>query len=205
MAESSATELVHWSYTSVASLAPFPAPSNPTPLVIAQHASVYLVQLLATDCGQVCSSSLLLPIRQLLWTNFPAKLFFFSFQWLNQDQEAVRYTEPQLAKEWGECPGELSVPITSDYLQFYPKDVEGGGKKKPQTAHSQLFIQSKTSMAVFDFENVPTGLSPYQSLAVHWSLHLAPGLFSVWLWMRLSVLVLRWCIHHQLIYTSSAK
>lgn len=84
--------------------------------------------------------ALSLPVLQLLWTHFPAKLFFFSFQWLNRDQEAVRYTEPQLAKEQGECPGELSMPITSDYLQFYPKDFEE--KKKPQTAHSQLFIQS---------------------------------------------------------------
>lgn len=85
--------------------------------------------------------ALSLPVLQLLRTHFPAKLFFFSFQWLNRDQEAVRYTEPQLAKERGECPGELSMPITSDYLQFYPKDFEEK-KKKPQTAHSQLFIQS---------------------------------------------------------------
>lgn len=68
--------------------------------------------------------ALSLPVLQLLQTGFPAKLFFFPFQWLNQDQETVRYIEAQLAKERGECPGELSMSITSDYLQFYPKDFE---------------------------------------------------------------------------------
>lgn len=63
-------------------------------------------------------------VLQLLQTGFPAKLFFFFFQWLNRDQEAVRYTEAQLAKERGECPGELSMSITSDYSQFYPQDFE---------------------------------------------------------------------------------
>lgn len=115
-------------------------PSSSIPLVIAHHASIYLTQLLATNCGQVTpcptlsNTSALIsrpcpPIHQLLSTDFPAKLFFFSFQWLNQDQEAVRYAEPQLAKEWWECPGELSVPITSDYLQFYPKMLSGEGEK----------------------------------------------------------------------------
>lgn len=85
---------------------------------------------------------------------------------------------------------------------FARKTLSGEGRGKPQTAHSQLFIQSKTSVSVFDFENVPTGLSPYQSLAVHWSLCLAPGLFSVKLWMHLNVLLLWW---HMLIHTSSAK
>lgn len=119
MVEGSATEVTHWSSTSAASSAAFPSSSSPIPPVIARHASLYLAQLLPTNPPP--------PIRQLLWTNFPAKLFFFSFQWLNHDQEAVRCTEPQLAKEWGECPGELSVLITSDYLQFHPKDVEWGG------------------------------------------------------------------------------
>lgn len=100
-------------------------------------------------------------VLQLLQTGFPAKLFFFFFQWLNQDQEAVRYTEAQLAKERGECPGELSMSITSDYLQFSRKTL----RKKPQTANYQLFIQSVTSVSVFHFENVPRGLSPYQNLA----------------------------------------
>lgn len=64
-------------------------------------------------------------VLQLLQTAFPAKLFFFPFQWLNQNQEAVRYTEAQLAKESGERPGELSMSITSNYSQFYSEDFEG--------------------------------------------------------------------------------
>lgn len=99
------------------------------------------------------------PVLQLLQTGFPAKLFFFPFQWLNRDQEAVRYTEAQLAKERGERPGELSMSITSDYLQFYPEDFEGKASNGTLPA---MFIQGETSMSVFNFENVPRGLSPYQ-------------------------------------------
>lgn len=98
------------------------------------------------------------PVPQLLQTGFPAKLFFFPFQWLNRDQEAVRYTEAQLAKERGECPGELSMSITSDYLQFYPEDLKGKASNGTLPA---MFIQGETSMSVFNFENVPRGLSPY--------------------------------------------
>lgn len=99
------------------------------------------------------------PVLQLLQTSFPAKLIFFPFQWLNHDQEAVRYTEAQLAKERRECPGELSTSITSDYLQFYPEDFEGKASNGKQQA---MFIQGETSMSVFNIENVPQGLSPYQ-------------------------------------------
>lgn len=76
------------------------------------------------------------PVLQLLQTSFPAKLFFFPFQWLNRDQEAVRYAEALLAKERRECPGELSMPITSDYLQFYPEDSEKKQKKKHFKRHT---------------------------------------------------------------------
>lgn len=97
-------------------------------------------------------------VLQLLQTGFPAKLFFFPFQWLNQDQEAVGYTEAQLANTRGECPGELSMSITSDYLQFYPEDFEGKASNGTLPA---MFIQNETSMSVFHFENVPIGLSAY--------------------------------------------
>lgn len=90
---------------------------------------------------------------------FQPSSFFFPFQWLNRDQEAVRYTEAQLAKEKGECPGELSMSITSDYLQFYPEDFEGKASNGTLPA---MFTQCETSMSVFNFENVPRGLSPYQ-------------------------------------------
>lgn len=125
--------------------------------MIAHHASVYLVQLPGTDCGQVGP----LPAHPSASPKpgFPAKLFFFPFQWLNRDQEAVRYTEAQLAKERRECPGELSMSITSDYLQLYPEDFEG--KASNGTAPA-MFIQGETSLSVFNFENVPRGLSPYQ-------------------------------------------
>ncbi len=92
------------------------------------------------------------PVLQLLQTGFPAKLFFFPFQWLNQDQEAVGYTEAQLAKVRGECPGELSMSITSDYLQFYPEDFEGKASNGTLPA---MFIQNETSMSVFHFEKCP--------------------------------------------------
>lgn len=91
--------------------------------MIAHHASVYLVQLLGTmTVGKLAVTPLVL---QLLQTGFPAKLFFFPFQWLNQNQEAVRYTEAQLAKDSGERPGKLSMSITSDYSPFYSEDFEG--------------------------------------------------------------------------------
>lgn len=98
-------------------------------------------------------------VLQLLQTSFPAKLIFFPFQWLNRDQEAVRYTEAQLANERRGCPGELSTSITSDYFQFYPEDFEGTA---PEGSLQALFIQGETSMSVFNLKNVPQELSPYQ-------------------------------------------
>lgn len=64
-----------------------------------------------------------------------------------------------MAKERRECPGELSMSITSDYLQLYPEDFEGKASNGTLPA---MFIQSETSMSVFHFENVPRELSPYQ-------------------------------------------
>lgn len=119
----------YWSFTSTstaAQLAAYPYSSGDRsscqslPRPITGH-QLWASNTLCNPHQRVQPSHPCTPIRPLLWTNFPAKLVFFSFQWLNQDQEAVRYTEPQLAKEWRECPGELSVLITSDYLQFYPK------------------------------------------------------------------------------------
>ena len=97
------------------------------PSMIAHHASVYLVQLPGSDCGQVGPSPFACPSRL-------SKLFFQPtspslrslplFEWLNRTQEAVRYTEAQLAKEERKRPGELSMSITSDYLQSYPEGFE---------------------------------------------------------------------------------
>lgn len=109
----------------------------------------------ALTAGELAPSP---PVLQLLQTSFLAKLIFFPFQWLNHDQEAVRYTEAQLAKERRECPGELSMPITSDYLQFYPEDFEG---KASNGTLQAMFIQGETSMSVFNLEIVPQGLCPY--------------------------------------------
>lgn len=129
--------------------------------MIAHHASVYLVQLPGTDCGQVGP----LPARPSASPNWFSSqaFFFFPFQWLNWDQEAVRYIEARLAKERRECPGELSMSITADYLQFYPADFEG---KASNSTLRAMFIQGETSMSMsmFNFENVPRGLCPYQKL-----------------------------------------
>lgn len=95
------------------------------------------------------------PIRQPLQNGFPANLFFFPFQWLNQDQEAVMYTEAQLAKEKGECPGELSMSITSVYSQHFEGKASNG-------TPPAMFIQSETRTSVFHLANVPGGPSPYQ-------------------------------------------
>lgn len=99
------------------------------------------------------------PVLQLLQTGFPAKLIFFPFQWLNHDQEAVRYTEAHLAKKRRKCPGELSMSITSDYLQFYPEDFEG---KASNGTLQAMFIHGETSMSVFNLKNVAKGRSPYK-------------------------------------------
>lgn len=84
-------------------------------------------------------------------------IFFLSrspFQWLNSDQEAVRETEVWLAKERRARPGELSMSITSDYLQFYSEDSEGKASNGTKRA---VFIQRETSMSVFNSENIPRG------------------------------------------------
>lgn len=86
-------------------------------------------------------------------------LFFPLLQWLNADQEAVRDTEADLAKERRVCPGELSMSITSDYLQFYSEDFEG---KASNSTLRAMFIQGKTSVSVFNSETIPRGLCPYQ-------------------------------------------
>lgn len=51
------------------------------------------------------------------------------------------------------------MSITSDYLQLYPEDFEG---KASNSTLRAMFIQGETSMSVFNFENVPRGLCPYQ-------------------------------------------
>ena len=53
------------------------------------------------------------------------------------------------------------MSITSDYLQFHPEDFEAKGSNGTLQA---MFIQGETSMSVFNFENVPEGLCPYQKL-----------------------------------------
>lgn len=115
----------------------FSSPSSPIPSMIAHHASVYLVQLPGTDCGQVGP----LAARPSASPNRFSSQAPPPFQWLNRDQEAVRYTEAQLAKERGECPGELSMCITSDYLQFYPEDFEG--KASIGTLPAIAYVYSK--------------------------------------------------------------
>lgn len=52
------------------------------------------------------------------------------------------------------CP-RLLLQTTSSFTQ---KTL----REKPQTAHYSVFILGETSMSVFNFENIPRGLSPYQ-------------------------------------------
>lgn len=118
--------------------------------MIAHHASVYLVQLPGTGCGQSWPS--LRPsfsFSKLLFQ--PSSPFFppsLLFQWLNRDQEAVRYAEAQLAEESRECPGELSMSITSDYLQFYPEDFEGKASNGTLPALAYVYSEGNKHVSV---------------------------------------------------------
>lgn len=134
------------SFSTMDSFAPFPL----IPATIAHGAGVYLVQLPGTECGRAGPLSLR-PLFQLLQHQLLSQALFFPLlQWLNVDQETVRDTE--LAKERRVCPGELSMSITSDYLQFYSEDFEG---KASNSTLRAMFIQGKTSMSVFNSETIP--------------------------------------------------
>lgn len=83
---------------------------------------------------------------------FKPSSIFSLLQWLNVDQEAVRDTEAELAKERRVCPGGLSMSITSDYLQLYSEDFEG---KASNSIVRAMFIQGETSVSVFNSKTIP--------------------------------------------------
>lgn len=72
-----------------------------------------------------------------------------------------------MAKERGEYLKELSMCITSDYLQLYPKDREG---KASNGTLGAAFTCGETSMSVCNFENIPRGLLTYQEKGKYLSL-----------------------------------
>lgn len=146
----------------------------------------------ALTAGELALSPLVL---QLLQTAFPAKLIFFPFQWLNHAQEAVRYTEAHLAKKTRECPGELSMSITSDYLQFYTQDLEG---KASNGSLQAMFIQGETSMSVFNLENVAKGLSSYTVRNVQMSEPESSCIYCMCMLLHVSLIYDDTSHHHQL-------
>lgn len=137
----------------------FSSPAFPIPSLIAHHASVYLVQLLGTECGQV--GRLLTPVLLLLKPVFQPSSFSLSFSgwtgikklsgtvWFSwqKKRESVRES----------CP----CPLLQTTCSFTQKTL----REKPQTEHHWLFFQSETSMSVFHFENFLGELSPYLTVA----------------------------------------
>lgn len=80
---------------------------------------------------------------------FPAKRFFFPFQWLSRDQEAVGYAEAHLAGEGESVQESCPCLLLQTTRSFTQKTL----RQKPQTATlPALFIRGETGMSVFHFE-----------------------------------------------------